>query len=245
MAAERTVKRVTTGIAKLDTLLSGGLVENKVYLIAGEPGAGKTIFCLGFIWEGLKRGESAVYVTIDEKPADIINDAKALGWDLQEYINKKKLAILDISPYLIKAPSILKSRQNEEVDVRRLIADLSKYVRESGAKRLVFDPIVPFIYHSKSNTETQEYIRSLLFSLEDSIGCTVLVSSPIPVGTKKLSMFGTEEFVVSGVILLALSYDGELRRTLFVRKMRQTAVELVRYSFDIVDGRGIVLRNPI
>jgi len=244
MAVEK-LKRVPTGIEKLDRLLQGGLVEKKVYLVAGEPGTGKTIFCMQFIMEGLRRGESAVYVTVDEKPADIINDARSLGWDLVPHLKSKKLAILDISPYLIKVPGLLRTKQTEEVDVRRMIADLSKYINDNRATRLVIDPLVPIIYHGKSTVATQEYIRSLMFSLEDNIGCTVLVTSPIPVGTKKFSRYGIEEFVVSGVILLNIAKEEELRRVMFVRKMRETSTPLVKYSFDIMEGRGLVLRNPV
>src|SRR3990172_7844112 len=75
-------KRVSTGIPGLDPLIEGGFPAGKSYLITGESGTGKSIFCMQFILKGLVGGEKAVYVAVDEKPADILEEAASLGWDL-------------------------------------------------------------------------------------------------------------------------------------------------------------------
>ena len=72
-------KRLSTGIAGLDPLIEGGLPEGKSYLITGESGTGKSILCMQFILKGLLDGEKAVYVAVDEKPADILEEAASLG----------------------------------------------------------------------------------------------------------------------------------------------------------------------
>jgi len=49
--------RITTGIGRLDELLSGGLPANSITLVSGTPGSGKSIMCFHYLWEGLNNGE--------------------------------------------------------------------------------------------------------------------------------------------------------------------------------------------
>ena len=56
----------STGIAGLDAILGGGFPKDHVYLIQGDPGAGKTTLALQFLLEGVKRGETVLYVTLSE-----------------------------------------------------------------------------------------------------------------------------------------------------------------------------------
>jgi circadian clock protein KaiC len=58
--------RVRTGIAGLDEVLGGGLPSNRVHLIQGMPGAGKTTLALQFLRAGVEQGESVLYVTLSE-----------------------------------------------------------------------------------------------------------------------------------------------------------------------------------
>jgi circadian clock protein KaiC len=83
--------RVPTGIAGFDGLVEGGLPKGRSILITGEPGTGKTIFSLQFLFEGLLRGERGIYVAADEEPMDILEQAASLGWNLEEYVEKKEL----------------------------------------------------------------------------------------------------------------------------------------------------------
>jgi circadian clock protein KaiC len=71
--------RVPTGGDGLDNLLSGGLQQNKVFLVSSQAGTGKTILCLQYVLAGAAHGENAVYVFIDEKPSHLLDDAESLG----------------------------------------------------------------------------------------------------------------------------------------------------------------------
>jgi circadian clock protein KaiC len=234
--------RAGTGIDGLDALIEGGFQERKAYLICGEPGTGKTTFCLQFLMKGLGLGEAGVYVTVDEKPSHLIEDAKSMGWDLTSYLDRKELLILDASPYFTN----LRLGKEKELDVRQIVSDLSKHVKSLGARRLVIDPVAPLIFKDESQAVVMEYIRSLIFSIEDNLGCTALFTSHMVTGSDRLSRFGVEEFIVSGIVLLRIvRAQNRYIRTLFVRKMRGTAIDLTEYSFDIVRGRGIVLRQAV
>ena len=71
-----------TGTAGLDQVLGGGLPPNRVYVIEGDPGAGKTTLALRYLLEGLARGESGLYVTLSETKEEIEAVAESHGWDL-------------------------------------------------------------------------------------------------------------------------------------------------------------------
>ena len=99
--------RVPTGQPKLDSLMEGGFLKNNVYLITGGTGTGKTIFCLQFLWEGLKRGEPCVYLSLEEEPEDIKADARQFGWDLDEYEEKGLFRLMFHDPFETDVSSIL------------------------------------------------------------------------------------------------------------------------------------------
>jgi circadian clock protein KaiC len=73
---------LSTGIPGLDNILSGGLLKDRIYLIEGEPGTGKTTTGLQFLVEGAKRGESVVYITLAETAAELEGVAESHGWGL-------------------------------------------------------------------------------------------------------------------------------------------------------------------
>ena len=236
-------ERVSTGIEGLDNLIAGGLPRGRSVLVAGEPGTGKTTLCLQFLMEGLRRGESVIYVGIDEKPMHIIQDALGLEWKFQPYLDSGKFQILDVSDYF----SVLKPDNKEAgKDLNVMINDLKDFIAKAGATRVAIDPIAPLIFNRQNLPEIDAYMRALVFALEESQAITTLLTSHVPVGTAALSQHGIEEFIVSGIVTLRLiKLTNKYVRTLLVRKMRGSFTELTEYSFDILSGRGVVLRQPI
>lgn len=80
-----------TGIGGLDHILRGGLPANRLYLLRGLPGAGKTTVALQFLLDGVQRGEPALYITLSETKAEIEEVASSHRWTLD------KLAIFELS----------------------------------------------------------------------------------------------------------------------------------------------------
>jgi len=74
--------RISTGISGLDDILGGGLTPQRVYLVEGSPGAGKTTLGLQFLLDGVARGESGMYVTLSETTEELIAVGHSHGWDL-------------------------------------------------------------------------------------------------------------------------------------------------------------------
>ena len=169
-------RRIATGVDGLDSLLSGGLAEDKVFLVSGQAGTGKTILCLQYVLAGVARGENSVYISIDEKPSHLLEDAESLGWDLKKYVDDKRITLLDATPYFTN----VRMGKEKVIDVRSIVTDLTKHVRQINAQTVVIDPIAPLIFSQEATAQVKEYIRSLIFSIEDNLHCTTVITSAIP-----------------------------------------------------------------
>src|SRR5262245_2706609 len=71
-----------TSIPGLDNILRGGFRPNRLYLIEGVPGSGKTTLSLQFLREGVRRGEPVLYITLSETREELDEVAKSHGWTL-------------------------------------------------------------------------------------------------------------------------------------------------------------------
>jgi circadian clock protein KaiC len=231
-------KRVSTGIAGLDALLQGGFLPGRSYLVTGDAGTGKTTACVQYLKSGLEQGEKAVYVTVDERPAEILQAAESLGWDLQKYVQEKNFAILDASPYFSGRNAV----GDKGVDLQKIISDLATYAKKLEATRLVIDPVTPLILSGDSPTRVQEHARTLIHLLQSNLSTTNLISSHLPPRSNHNLTNGIEEFLASGVLILRVIQDSERPvRTLSVKKMRGTAVEPSEYAFGIIKEHGIFI----
>lgn len=232
--------RVSTGIEGLDRLSGGGFLAGKVYLVSGESGTGKTVFGLQYLHQGLLRGENGVYISGDEKANHLILDAGSLGWDFERYVKERRLVLLDVAPYFAD----IRAGKKKEGDVRTLVNDLTKQVKNINARRVVIDPIAPLVFVPEHSAFVQEYVRDFIFAIEDNLGCTIVITSGIRSGTASLSRYVVEEFVSEGVIVLGMTVrDGKRVRALYLRKMRGTATDLDDHVFQILPHRGIVIKE--
>jgi circadian clock protein KaiC len=222
-------------------LIEGGLPKGRSILVTGEPGTGKTIFALQFLVEGLKRGEKAIYVSADESPMDVLEQAASLGWDLEPHVESKELAILNAGTYL----SSTGASKERQIDVQKAVGDLASFVNQIGAKRLVLDPAGPFVLLRDSAARIQDQTRLLIKLLRSSMQTTNLLTSYAVPRTGERGMHGIEEYLVAGAIVLEMIWkDGVLARSLIVEKMRCTAVKPMQLEFDIVKKQGIVVLPP-
>src|SRR5881394_360291 len=80
-----------TGVPGLDDLLLGGFPRNRLYLLEGHPGAGKTTLALQFLLEGARRGEQGLYITLSESKDELEGVAVSHGWSFES------ISILELS----------------------------------------------------------------------------------------------------------------------------------------------------
>jgi circadian clock protein KaiC len=228
-------KRVSTGIQELDALLDGGFRRGKTYLVIGEPGTGKTIFALQFLHQALKDGEKALYVAIDEKPGDLVEQAASLNWDLTPHVEQKNLLILDAAALITARVSDTGAKN----DIQKVIVELNNHIFKSGARRVVIDPVGPLIHSADSAAKVQDQARMLIASLQKNPETTTLVTSQ----SLGRNARGIEEYLVAGTIVLELELaNSRFVRTITIEKMRSTPLDPAQYLFRIVPERGITMQ---
>src|SRR5580658_9338633 len=80
-------QKAPTGVVGLDDILLGGLRRNRLFLLEGSPGSGKTTLGLQFLLEGAKSGEKGLYITLSETEAELRDTAASHGWSVGAEIN--------------------------------------------------------------------------------------------------------------------------------------------------------------
>lgn len=203
---EKKVERIKTGIPGLDKILKGGMPKGSVVLVTGGAGTGKTTFLSQFLWKGLQDGEKCLYITLEETPEDLVNDAVLYGWDFSAYRKSGKFRIDFFDPF-------------ELGDVNARLKDM---IAVNKFTRVVIDSTSLFGMYLNDEYKIRKKLFKLTQDLKEA-KCTALISAEIPENSKALSRYGVEEFVVDGVIVLYYLGLGEgIFRNLAVRKMRRT-----------------------
>jgi KaiC/GvpD/RAD55 family RecA-like ATPase len=237
------IQRITTGISNLDNLLQGGFPKQSITLISGSPGAGKSIFCFHYLYEGIRNNEKVLYLTLDKQEEGLIFQAKNLGFDFQEAIEQgmAKFRYLDINQKLIyesMSEEILQGDYNRIVlDSITPLSEMPMYIRNPE-----YTPPNYSIVNSKnqesSKTPQRRHLRYIMNALESS-GATSVVTSELQLGSTALSRDGISEFLADGVI--TLSYDSTMdRRKLSIVKMRNTKHSLKPQNMSITES-GIAM----
>ena len=167
-----------------------------------------------------------MFITLEERPLDIIGDVKRFGWDFEKYIKEKKLFIDAQDPFQI-------------TDITSPLLDK---IKEREIQRVAIDSTAVFEMYYKEASEVRKQLFKLLNGLKD-IGVTSVITSELPEEYKTLGKFGVEEFVVDGVILLHYLGIGEKNfGSIQIRKMRRTAHEKDVYPM-VINDNGISVQK--
>ncbi|MDA1354354.1 MAG: MEDS domain-containing protein [bacterium] len=235
------MERLSLGIEGFDKCSDGGLIKGRTYLVCGEPGSGKTTLGMQYMLNGLKHGEKGLYIAIDEKPEQIIENVTELGWDVAHALQSGSLEFIDMTHYFGNHRLM-----NETSSTERIVDNIIRFVEEKAIKRLVIDPIIPAIFSDPNNPNIAYFLRRMVHRLESFGKCTALFTSPTPVGSPMYSRSGIEEAIVSGIIKLGFAQPRErVVRTIAFKKMRGSDIDLTTYNFEIRTGTGILLRQPL
>jgi circadian clock protein KaiC len=128
---------ISTGNKGLDIVLRGGLPENRLYLLEGAPGAGKTTLALQFLREGVRKGERTLYVTLSETKEELAAVAASHGWDIDEF-DVFEFSSIESVLGAGSDQSILHSWELELGETVRLV---QAEVERTLPKRVVFDSL--------------------------------------------------------------------------------------------------------
>ena len=225
-----TLPKAATGIPGLDQLLGGGLPCNRMHLIEGEPGTGKTTLALQFLLEGRRRGETTLYVTLSETTEELRHVAASHGWTL-EGIEMYQLAPVESTAdeYTLYHPA--------EIELADLTKNVLEVVERIRPTRVVFDSLSELRLLARDPLRYRRQILGLkdFFSHHPS---TVLLLDDHSAGSTDLQL----RSLAHGVVLLEhLPFEyGRARRRLRVVKLRGAAPMEGFQDFVIVRG-GLVV----
>lgn len=227
MTPDKTRERAPTGIAGLDQLLHGGLPGGRLYLIEGEPGAGKTTLAMQFLLEGRRAGERGLYVTLSETTEELHHAAASHGWSLDG------IEVFQLAPIGERAADEYTLYHPAEIELADLTKAVLQHVGATRPSRVVFDSLSELRLLAREPLRYRRQILSLkqFFSEKPA---TVLLLDDHSAGDADLQL----RSLAHGVVLLEhLPFEyGRARRRLRVVKLRGTSVTEGFHDFVIVRG---------
>lgn len=223
------MSELTTGIKGLDVVLRGGLPHNRVYLVEGTPGAGKTTLAMQFLLEGVRENQRSMYITLSETAEELRSSSESHGWSLDG---------IEIREYIITETSVERDREvtmyhTPELELGDTMARMLHDIREFAPDRVVIDALSELRLLSDS---VLRYRRQLLALKKffNQCQCTVLVLDD----RSNVERDSHVESIVHGVI--ALEFDlteyGSDRRRMRVRKLRGRSVMAGLHDYTIRTG---------
>jgi circadian clock protein KaiC len=221
--------RISTGLPGLDNILKGGLDPNRLYLIEGTPGSGKTTLALQFLLEGVKNGEKTLYITLSESENELRLVAKRHGWSL-DGVPIFELAPPEATDGPDQEVTLFHPSEMELGETTKLIFEEVKRIAPS---RVVFDSLSEMRLLAQNSLRYRRQILALKHFFAGR-KCTVLLLDDLSSHAEDLQLHS----IAHGVILLqqiALDYGAE-RRRLSVTKMRGIEFRGGYHDFTIKRG---------
>lgn len=220
---------MATGVPGLDDVLHGGLESGRVYLVEGNPGAGKTTLALRFLLEGARQGEPVLHLTMSETVAELEATFRSHGWSM-EGLNIVELSVSEADLSTEEQYTMFHS---SEVELSALIQRILEEVDRTGARRLVIDSLAEL----RLVAQNPLWYRRQILALKQHFaarGCTALLLDE----TAGEALGFNVQTIVHGVLSLGqlLPEFGGDRRRLRVQKMRGRTYQGGYHDYSIARG---------
>ena len=222
-------ERASTGCPGLDDILGGGLDPERIYLIEGRPGTGKTTLALQFLLAGVQRGEPCLYVTLSESEHELQTVAARHGWSL-EGVNIFELVPPEVSLGPDQELTLFHPAETELSETTKHVLDR---VVAINPKRVVFDSLSEMRLLAQNSLRYRRQILGLK-SFFASRQCTCVLLDDLTSSANDLQLHSISNGVIT-LEQLALEYGAE-RRRLRVVKMRGMKFRGGYHDFTIETG---------
>jgi KaiC domain protein len=221
------IPRIDLGIEGLDEMIQGGVPERHLMVAIGSAGTGKTTFGLQFLEHGLRNGEKAVLITLEQSREAIIGTADERGWEFDRFEEEGSLAVVDLDPV-----EMANSLDNIQAELPDLIDDF-------GADRLVLDSVslLEMMYEDQARrrTEVFDFSRAL-----KKAGVTTFLTSEASESNPYASRHGIIEYLTDAVFVLQYvrGETQETRLAVEIQKIRNANHSREKKPYEMTD-RGI------
>jgi KaiC/GvpD/RAD55 family RecA-like ATPase len=226
---------LSTGIAGLDKLV-GGYPKGKSVLVTGKAGTGKTIMALHFVNACCETGMKCAYIATEESPEDLIAQGTELGWNINKYIKKGLLSIIEA--YQRRAEEVeiaypLRNSNQSEVDFFNLVNELP-----DNFDTIVIDNIGVFVV-GMDIKNFRDNIDYLMYKLKEKETTAIII---IDEGAGDIFNEIATYSAHGAIKLLKLEnpYTGKRERRFDFIKMRNSKIPTDYILYDITNN-GIVL----
>jgi circadian clock protein KaiC len=221
-------EKASTGVPGLDEILGGGLPRDRLYLLQGDPGAGKTTLALQWLLQGAAAGERCLYITLSETAEELHQVATSHGWALDALSLFELPASTDMSAEADN--SLFHPAEIELAETTRLLLDQVERIKPM---RVVFDSLSEIRLLSQNALRYRRHVLALKQFFMGR-GCTVLLLDDRSSDQADLQL----ESIAHGVISLDQLEPlyGAHRRRLRVAKLRGVAFRGGFHDFVIERG---------
>lgn len=230
------IEKIRTGIPELDMVLRGGLTRQRIHLIEGRPGSGKTTIGLRFLIEGAERGEKSLYVTLSETIDELRAGAASHGWSLDG------ITLRELVPAEVRFEEQQSVLFPSEWELGQTIGVITEEIRTAGASRVVIDSMSELRMVANDPMLYRRQVVALKRFLQEQ-GCTTLLMDDLTDEPRQFDLQGTAH----GVITLEQRERefGAARRRLRVVKMRGADFQSGWHDFAITKGEVYVFPSLI
>jgi len=202
-------ERISTGIPRLDTMLSGkGYFRASTVLVSGTAGTGKTSIAAQFVEAACKRGERVLYFTFEESPSQLVRNMRSIGIDLEPWVRKDLLQFHAIRPTLYGLETHLTTS--------------IKLINKFEPNVVILDPINAFV-----TNENKTDVKTMLLRLVDFLKMKRITAFFTSLTSGGDDMENTDVYVSSLIdtwlLLRDIEIGGERNRGLYVLKSRGMA----------------------
>jgi KaiC/GvpD/RAD55 family RecA-like ATPase len=220
--------RVSSGVPGFDEVVQGGLLKNRLYVVSGPPGSGKTTFSSQFITEGAKSGENCLYITMHETKEELMQDMSGSDFGFDQVIASGKVQFLNLMTDSGKRTITQFGTEGG------LTNRITAFLEQQDIDRAVIDSTM-LLQHFFDNMSDE--ITGFLSALKQTDTTTVLISE-----MTDPSSYADEHYLAHGVIFFHNYLEsGGMTRGIQVIKMRGTAIDCDIRAIDFSD-QGLRVR---
>jgi KaiC/GvpD/RAD55 family RecA-like ATPase len=210
--------RVSTGVDGFDGLVDGGLLQERLYILSGPPGSGKTTFSSQFVTEGARTGETCLFLSMHETEAELTHDMTSYDFGFEKAIQSGNLQFRNV--FDSNAKRLLKGASGKDFSsgVQNMTNRLVGFINSRNIDRLVVDSTMLLQYFYPDDHEA---FVQFLTSLKRVEATTLLISE-----MTDPSSYADEHYLAHGVIFMHNYLEGDgMHRGVQIVKMRGTDID--------------------